>query len=545
MAVRSFRCGRVALLFAVCFIVAGCTGLTDRFTQPPSLLGAPTAASQLAESTAGTISINAAGPSRMVDARLLGTNVPAWLNPTRLTNATFLAHTAASGATVLRLPGGSWSNSYNWLACERDRVDPCDWAARPSDFVTFLRTSGREGMWTINFNGTAKEAAALVAFFNGVVTDERPIGVDQRGRDWQTVGYWARLRRDNGNPEPVNIRLWEVGNEIYGGKKGTGKDCADWGWEDGWTCDGTEYVQGQGEGSERREGFLEFRNAMRAVDPNIQVGAVGIPTQREWNNWGNEVIAAAGQEMDFYVIHQYAFFERPDSPEQILAEPQRTWAAMMADVQAAFAQHANGRQIPIAVTEYNLFSFQENDTEALMSRAINLLHLADTIGQLATHGFSMANQWNMANGVPVGFGNYGLLDSETFARNPQYYAFPLWANFGRELLPVTSSFAADTELSVYAGRSDGQTLTLLAINKTNRPLRASIGVEEVEALVGGTADVAQADSLDDTQVRFNGSTNPNPSLNEPTGSTLQPNGTSVTYTFAPYSVTLLRLTVKP
>ena len=37
-------------------------------------------------------------------------------------------------------------------------------------------------------NGTAQEAAALVAFFNGDVDDSRTIGPDRNGRDWGTVG---------------------------------------------------------------------------------------------------------------------------------------------------------------------------------------------------------------------------------------------------------------------------------------------------------------------------------------------------------------------
>ena len=31
----------------------------------------------------------------------------------------FRAALATSGTTLLRMPGGSWSNSYDWLGCER------------------------------------------------------------------------------------------------------------------------------------------------------------------------------------------------------------------------------------------------------------------------------------------------------------------------------------------------------------------------------------------------------------------------------------------
>ncbi len=155
-------------------------------------------------------------------------------------------------------------------------------------------------MWTASFSGTAEEAAAAVAFFNGDVDDDRVIGVDEEGRDWQTVGEWARLRAAGGHPDPARIELWEVGNEVYGAKPAAGPDCAPFGWEDVWTCDGTQYI----EGDDVHDGYLEFRDAMLAVDPDIEVGAVGLPDGESWGNWGDEVIAGAGDLLDFYVIHQ-------------------------------------------------------------------------------------------------------------------------------------------------------------------------------------------------------------------------------------------------
>ncbi len=53
-------------------------------------------------------------------------------------------------------------------------------------------------------------------------------------------------------PSPSPIRYWEVGNEVYGAVKAAGPDCASWGWEDVWTCDGTEYVKGTAD----HDGFL-------------------------------------------------------------------------------------------------------------------------------------------------------------------------------------------------------------------------------------------------------------------------------------------------
>lgn len=482
-----------------------------------------------------------------INANLRGTNLPAWLAEGRLTDPTFQARTIASGTAIVRIPGGSWSNSYDWLACERgfgiDNNSTCywPWAARPTDFINFLRATDRKGMYTVNVNGTAKEAAALVAFFNGSVTDDREIGVDVRGRDWGLVSTWAQLRSDNGNPEPFNIRFWEVGNEVYGGTLESGSDCLPWGWENVWTCDGTEYVTGIGSGSARHEGYLEFRDAMHFVDDTIMVGAVGVPFQSEYNNWGNEVISAAGSQMDFYSIHQYAYYAPPANVTDALAQPHGIWEAIKADVDESFALYANGRNVPIAITEHNLFSDQEQDNGNWMEQGVNMLYMADTLGQMAQNGFDMANQWNLSNGEASNGTDYGLLDANTFDRNPQYYAFVLWSQFGTELLPVNSPLPAETDLSVYASRIDTNNYAVLAINKTMHPISMQVELVGVDTISGGTVDVARVPSLNATVTTFNNVSNPADDLSDAPPTPLQSPANPLAHTFEPYSITLLRL----
>jgi hypothetical protein len=508
----------------------------------PGASQTPVATPAPAEPAAG-ITVAVDGPARPFDRRLLGTNVPAWLGPQGLASPPLRERVSALGPTLVRLPGGSWSNAYDWLGCENGDTETCywPWAARPTDFLNFLRATGQEAIWTVSINGTANEAAALVAFFNGAVDDETPLGVDVRGRDWLTVSHWARLRAEHGNPEPLPIRLWEVGNEVYGGKAEVGPGCAPWGWEDVWTCDGVEYVTGVGGDAGRREGYLEFREAMRAVDPDILVGAVGVPNPNDWGNWGNEVIAAAGENLDLYVVHHYGYSEQPARIEDILRLPQQTWGPMAADLKSALAHNANGRQIPIAVTEYNLFAFQEIDTRQYMRRAVNLLYLADTIGQMAESGIVIANQWNLANGIAENGTDYGLVDAKSYALNPQYFALALWQRFGDELLPVTSAFDAERELSAYAGRGADGALSLLVINKTDEPIETSVRFESLAGTLSGTVDTVAADSLDASAVSVNGSVNPSPDLALEQSASIEPFSGALEQQFAPYSVTLIRL----
>jgi hypothetical protein len=500
-----------------------------------------------------SITVQVAGTPTAIDARMLGTNLAAWMAPDAMSNPTFRARTIASGVTVVRMPGGSWSNAYGWLSCEKRATQtgalPCgpgweSWAARPTDFINFLNATSKQGMWTVNINGTAKEAAAAVAFFNARITDTTSIGVDIRGTDWYTAGHWAQLRADHGNLEPVGIKLWDVGNEVYGGKLNAGTNCtASWGWEDVWTCDGTEYAYGIGSGTSRHEGFIEYRTAMRAVDPSIQVGAVGVAYQTSWSDWGVKVISATGQIMDFYDVHQYAYNSLPGSYATALSDVLSTWATQKADIDAGFTTYAGGRQVPIGMTEYNLISSWTQDTSTWMTRTVNALYMADSLGQMMANGYSLANQWLLNGNTQANGTDYGLLHVDAgYARSPQYYAYVLWSRFGSQMLPHASTASA-TALSVYAGRASALNPTLLAINKTGQSISATIYLSGSVPLIGAQADVARGASLDAGSMTLNGVAEgalANDLSNAPATS-VPVSADHLTYSFAPYSITLLRM----
>ena len=489
------------------------------------------------------------GPGTPFDRRLLGTNLPAWVGPAQLADPAFVAATIASGATVIRMPGGSWSDGYDWLACENG-APGCiaDDAARPLDYVGFLDATGAAGMWTMNVNATAQAAAALVAYFNGAVDDERPIGVDRDGVDWQTVGTWARLRAEHGHPEPAEVRLWEIGNEVWGAKSTAVGGCAAFGWEDAWTCDGTLYVDGDA----AHDGFLATRAAMRAVDPAIAVGAVGIIGQAGWGNWGNEVLDGTAGQLDFYVVHHYGFDRRP-TPIEVLGAPLDSWAADAEEVLGAVDAANPGAGVPVAVTEYNLVSFQDLDDEALMTRGVNALYIADTIGQMAEHGIAMGNQWNLINGRAQNGTDYGMLDAGSRAA-PQYAGLALWQYAGDTVVPVDGG---DEALGAYATTVAGD-VVVVAINRSVVPRRVRLAADSIPA--GAAVDVAvtsmRAPTLMSTELvadapsvqgatEGGGAALPSPAVNVPAPMTdVGVVAAPLQLELAPYSITVIRLAAR-
>lgn len=437
------------------------------------------------------IDVSAAG--REIDARVFGVNVPAWLGPDVLADEQFVDRAAESGATLIRMPGGTWSNSYRWSACELG-LEECfwPWAARPSDFVGFLRSTGLPGLWTVSINETAQSAAAVVAFFNGAVGDETVIGLDRDGVDWGTVGRWAEVRAAGGHPEPVGVQLWEVGNEVYGGQPASGgAECADFGWEDVWTCDGSDYVLGV----DGHDGYLDIRSAMLAVDPSISVGAVGVSEPSSWSGWGDEVIEGSGDALDFYVVHTYGFDSSP-SGEEAVARAVELWPQELRPIIDRLAD------VPLALTEYNLVSFESGDTERTMTQAMNALYLADSLGQLVVHDVPIAAVWTLASGTcwpdcdPGWAGtDYGLVRVDDLEPQPAFEAFRAWSRAGTHRYDAI----LDGDVRFYPTRDDDGRVAVIVVNTgetvTVRARLDGAGPGVAATLSGSTAAALDADGM--------------------------------------------------
>ena len=227
-----------------------------------------------------------------------------------------------------------------------------------------------------------------------------------------------------------------------------------------WTCDGTEYVLGDAD----HDGYLAIRAAMLTVDPTISVGAVGVDDADGWSGWGNEVIGTAGDALDFYVVHLYGFDSSPSPDDAVrAAEP---WSALLGTVAAGLPDH-----VPLAITEYNLVSVIDNDTDQAMTRVMNGLFIADSIGELAHGGATIANQWNLANGRGASGTDYGLIDVDDASPYPQFEAFAAWSRMGETLFsPIT----VERRLRVYPSRHADGRWTILVINLTGDQIATSL-----------------------------------------------------------------------
>ena len=144
----------------------------------------------------------------------------------------FVSSLRRLGITSLRYPGGTASDSFDWLravgpkaerlanepygmqytrvsriCCDLDGPDAS--SVGPDEFGQLLDQAGAIGNVVVNFaTGTTQEAADFVAYMTAPLSP-------QRSSSPADASYWAELRAKNGHPAPYDVPYWEVGNEQF------------------------------------------------------------------------------------------------------------------------------------------------------------------------------------------------------------------------------------------------------------------------------------------------------------------------------------------
>jgi alpha-N-arabinofuranosidase len=172
---------------------------------------------------------------------------------------------------LVRWPGGNFVSGYDW----KDGIGPRD--RRPSryekawndiepndfgldEFMDFCREVATQPYICVNAGlGSAEQAAEEVEYANGT-EDTR----------------WGSRRARNGHAEPYGVKVWGIGNEMYGD------------WQLGNVGAGQYVLR-----------HVAFAKAMRARDPSIRLIGVGAP-----GPWNDALIGAAPW-MDWLSEHYY------------------------------------------------------------------------------------------------------------------------------------------------------------------------------------------------------------------------------------------------
>ncbi|MEO6603322.1 MAG: carbohydrate binding domain-containing protein [Polyangiaceae bacterium] len=316
----------------------------------------------------------------------------------------------ALGMGVVRYPGGLRADEEDWqktLLAKDARVDT-------NEFLDWCEGMRCTPMFTANVgDGTPESAAAWVKYVNQ--TRQGP-----------------------------KVKLWEIGNEIYGDWH---PSYAKWG-KDG----GTKYGKA----------VRAYVQAMKAVDPSIKVSAVWMLG----GAWNRAVFKEVADVVDAVSVHHYPQNAGSESDLGLLAASSEA-DALMRDVQKQVQElGVHGRAYEIWLTEWN--SVDANPNAQIMQH-VNALFIADYLGHLAQSPIQIANLWALYNGRDKRLGDYSVLapasDPQGFNfRRPSYWGFEMMAN---TLTGTLLSATTDQEaLSGWLCKHEDGRLALIFVNKS-------------------------------------------------------------------------------
>lgn len=436
-----------------------------------------------------TITVDADMVTGEFNRDLLGSNGAYWSH--NMNNDALVDRVVHSGINSVRYPGGNVSDSFHW----QDWLNVSDDSllTTPDEFFSFLANSASQGVITTNFGtGTAQEAADWVSY------------AQEQGAD---------------------IAMWEVGNEIYGS------------WQPTWTHKGDEYMNG----ANGLAGAKDYCAQMKAVNPDIKVSMVGTKSASQYNGFGPKAIANANDCFDYYSMHYYAQQPGKIDYHALLNNAHADIPVVSRNVKTMLAANPATANVEIALTEYNSYSA---NPEILASQAVNMLYIADVIGQAALSGIKRANHWFLGS-VASDTHYYDLLTDYTdYKRSPNYYVFPLWNKMGDQLVQVSTNKSAANEIAVYASKhSDTGEISLLVINKTPKRQKAMLDLGQFNPQAQVAVFEAKArGGLKGTKVKYNGEKKPTDMLAFVPPMMVELNTAKLNYKFKPYSVTVVRFT---
>ena len=186
---------------------------------------------------------------------------------------------------VVRYPGGNFVSGFHWedsIGPVSDRPKRLDlaWFTTETnevglhEFYNWAREAGSEVMYAVNLGTRGPDAAR-----NVVEYCNHPKGT-----------YWSDLRRINGQEEPMNIKLWCLGNEMDG-----------------------PWQMGQRTAYDYGRVAYESAKMMKWVDPSIEVVACGSSSSqmKTFGDWELTMLQECYEHVDYVSLHRY--YGNPES----------------------------------------------------------------------------------------------------------------------------------------------------------------------------------------------------------------------------------------
>ncbi len=383
-----------------------------------------------------------------------------------------MAKVKALKPAFIRYPGGNVAQDYHWQWGIGPRDERPSWInlswnneIEPSDFgtdefIAFARAAGAEPTITVNVEGrgaTVEEAAAWVEYCNGPATSK-----------------FGALRAQNGHPEPYGVKYWEIGNEIWG----------DW-------------VRGHTDAATYARNLARYVAAMRAIDPSIQVIAVGDNDMA----WNRTVLEKVSDRLEFLAIHHY--YSRRDMDgdvKNLLARPLH-YERFYGEVESELGKLPPDRRPALAINEWGL-----DLTESQVYSMLGALYGARLMNAFERRGsvVGMSAVSDLVNGWP---GGIIQASRDSLFVTPIYLVNQLYAtHLGSERLatrvegPTLSTTKEGSDVSVVdvatSRSADGRNIFIKALNTDlERPVRVTVSLQGARVASSAVVDRVTAPSL--------------------------------------------------
>ncbi|MFH1707095.1 MAG: alpha-L-arabinofuranosidase C-terminal domain-containing protein [Planctomycetota bacterium] len=316
---------------------------------------------------------------------------------------------------------------------------------------------------------------------------------------------WIQYYKDQG----VTVTYCEVGNKVY--------------------LDTTEPVYAVTEAAMSPAEYAAFFNAcaatVRAVDPAVKVGMVGVYYPGWIDTWLMETLPLITARADFIAVHNsYAGWPTAYEPDDatvfraILAAPDYIRTNMDATlwIVRTYASDQN-KYMPIAVTEHaTVFTPSDADIDHQLAELARNQTPAAALGSAGTYAMFIADPWiSIANHINMYSPHWqaALLTGGDYHSNPVrtafYHVFRLYAETaGGRYIPVTDAgvpvfdctafgnipaiTAAKTLVSSAVLAPSGNRVWLYVLN---RDLERNIPARVVAGLAGRTLTGVTAETL--------------------------------------------------
>ncbi len=347
---------------------AGCAGRQGGSVPPAAPdAGADAAGVPSAHRASSPVVVDASAVGAVISNDALGANMAIWYD---ITQSGLSKEFTTAGLHLVRWPGGSDSDAYHWQShtlCAGGYANP------NSTFDNFMQDvavpAHLDVAITLNYGSNAACNA---------------------GGDPNEAAGWVDYAN---NTKHYGIKYWTIGNEVYGS------------WEydlHNPPHDAATYANAVATG---------FYPAIKAKDPNAQVGVVAIPN---WSpNWDSTVLSQA--KFDFVELHFYAQTPGQETDTYLVSQAPQSFVAYYQALQADMQAAGVPKSVPIYVGELgSVYSNPGKQTSSITQALFAGQILAD-IMQL---GSPRATWW---------LGNGGCSDSSSGNFSNSLYG---WQTFG-------------------------------------------------------------------------------------------------------------------